>query len=375
MIQINAGFDGGNIICDRCETPSDIRLRIRPDAHTEILQWFYFRLSGAMGQSCRMVLANAGQASYPKGWEGYRVVASYDRIDWFRVETEFADGQLIFSLAPEHNSVYFAFFAPFSMEQHADLIARAQMSPVVTAHVLGQTVDGQDMDLLQIGEAAEHKKTLWFVARQHPGETMAEYWMDGFLARLLDEQDEVARELLDAAVFYVVPNMNPDGSRRGHLRSNAKGENLNRKWQDADMDSCPEVFLVRQMMHQTGVDFCLDVHGDETLPYNFLIGTQGVPGWDSRRDMLLTDFKRTWQSVNPDFQTTHGYPMPEKGKANLALCGNYVAETFECLAMTLEMPFKDALGTPDDRTGWSPDRSRALGASVLDVLSPLLPRF
>ncbi len=375
MIQISAAFDGGNIICDACDNPSDIRLRIRQDANTDILQWFYFRLSGARGVDCQLVLTNAGEASYPKGWEGYEVVASYDREDWFRVDTEFSNNQLIFKLRPEHNSVYFAFFAPFSMERHADLIARAQISSLVNTFVLGQTIDGQDMDLLQIGEPADDKKKLWFVARQHPGETMAEWWMEGFLNRLLDTEDTIATELLEAAVFYVVPNMNPDGSRRGHLRSNAKGENLNRKWNDPDRENSPEVFYVREKMQETGVDFCLDVHGDETLPYNFVIGTQGVPSWNSRKDMLLTDFKRAWQSVNSDFQTTHGYPMPEKGKANLALCGNYVAETFDCLAMTLEMPFKDALDTPDKRTGWSPARSQALGASVLDVLLPLLPRL
>ena len=36
---------------------------------------------------------------------------------------------------------------------------------------------------------------------------------------LLDRADPVSRRLLDAAVVHLVPNMNPDGSRRGHLRS------------------------------------------------------------------------------------------------------------------------------------------------------------
>ena len=30
--------------------------------------------------------------------------------------------------------------------------------------------------------------------------------------------------------FHIVPNMNPDGSVRGHLRTNACGANLNREW-------------------------------------------------------------------------------------------------------------------------------------------------
>jgi murein tripeptide amidase MpaA len=36
--------------------------------------------------------------------------------------------------------------------------------------------------------------------------------------------------------------------------------------------------------------------------------------------------------------------------------------------MTLEMPFKDALDTPDNQQGWSPERSRKLASSCLDAL-------
>jgi len=54
------------------------------------------------------------------------------------------------------------------------------------------------------------------------------------------------------------------------------------------------------------------------------------------------------------------------------MCGNYVAETFGCLAMTLEMPFKDNRAAPDARTGWSPARCRKLGIAHLDALRGVL---
>ena len=49
----------------------------------------------------------------------------------------------------------------------------------------------------------EGKKTIWLTARQHPGETMAEWFMEGFIERLLDEDDGAARALLDKAVIYL----------------------------------------------------------------------------------------------------------------------------------------------------------------------------
>jgi murein tripeptide amidase MpaA len=54
--------------------------------------------------------------------------------------------------------------------------------------------------------------------------------MQGFLRRLLDRDDALARSLRARATFRLVPCMNPDGAFRGHLRTNAGGANLNREW-------------------------------------------------------------------------------------------------------------------------------------------------
>ena len=77
--------------------------------------------------------------------------------------------------------------------------------------VLGETLDGREISVLKIGQTGEGKRVVWLTARQHPGETMAEWFMEGFIDRLIDKADGVARSLLDHAVFYFVPNMNPDG--------------------------------------------------------------------------------------------------------------------------------------------------------------------
>ena len=271
-MQISSNFDGGNIFCLTCSDPADIQLEIRKDRESEFFQWFYFRLSRAKGLACDLKITNAGAAAYPRGWENYRAVASYDRVDWFRVPTDFDGDTLTIHHKPERDNVFYAYFAPYSMERHLDLISFCLKSPRTSMDVLGNTLDGQEIDLLTIGEARPDKLDLWAIARQHPGESMAEWWMEGFLERLLDDNDPVARALLEKAVFHIVPNMNPDGSRRVHLRTNAAGINLNREWQEPSEEKSPEVFWVRRRMEETGVDFCLDVHGDEAIPHNFNAG-------------------------------------------------------------------------------------------------------
>ena len=124
----------------------------------------------------------------------------------------------------------------FSWERLQDLIGWAQTSGICALSSLGNSLDGRPISLLTIGKDSPHKRKIWLTARQHPGETMAEFAIEGLLQKLLDPSDACARKLLEGAVFYIIPNMNPDGSVRGHLRTNAAGVNLNREWQDATME-------------------------------------------------------------------------------------------------------------------------------------------
>ena len=159
------------------------------------------------------------------------------------------------------------------------------------------------------------------IARQHPGESMAEWLIEGFLARLLDDADPVARKLRSLARFHIVPNMNPDGSFRGHLRTNAAGVNLNREWADPTLAKSPEVYHTLAAMRETGVDLFLDVHGDEALPYNFIAGAEGAPGFSDGDDARLVAYKNALVSASPDFQTKYGYPRNPPGKANMKIAG------------------------------------------------------
>jgi murein tripeptide amidase MpaA len=374
-VHVSAAFDGGNIEVVDATRAGDLQLEIRPDHLSDFLQWFYFRVSGVRDQDCLIKLVNAGDATYQEGFRGYRATASYDRQHWFRVPTDFDDGTLSIRHRPAADAVYYAYFAPYSMERHADLVARVAALPGVVVEVLGSTVDGQDLDLLVIGEPGEQRLPCWVIARQHPGETMAEWWMEGFLERLTDGHDPVARRLRQLACFYVVPNMNPDGSRRGHLRSNALGVNLNREWQSPSLQRSPEVYLVRERMAATGVRFAMDVHGDEGLPYNFIAGFEGIPSLRESQLALLDSYRNQLAALCPDFQTEHGYPRNAPGKANLSMCTNYLAETYGCLAITLEQPFKDSAITPDERWGWSPERCRSLAGYCLDALNATIDRL
>lgn len=373
-MHITANFDAGNIDVISLEDKKDIQLAIRPDVGEEFFQWFNFRLSGEIGEQYVLNIVNAGAASYLEGWENYQAVASYDREYWFRLPTSYKDGKLTIVAELECDTIQIAYFAPYSYERHQDLLAAVQTHPLVSVEHLGETLDKRDLTLVKIADgdssSDKSKRNIWITARQHPGETMAEWLVEGLLYSLLDSDNATAKLLLEKANFYIVPNMNPDGSVRGHLRTNAVGTNLNREWLSPSLEKSPEVFHVINKMEATGVDLFYDVHGDEALPYVFLAGSQGTPSYNDRLARLRDKFSDVLKLASADFQSEFGYDIDAPGTANMTIATHWVAERFDCLANTLEMPFKDNDNVPDADTGWSPERSIKLGeASLVAMLA------
>ena len=371
-ITVSDRFDGGAIELVAAAPDGRVDVAVRADSHAEFRQWFYFRVRGAHGLPLTLRFVNAGACTYVDGWRDYRVVASYDRRHWFRIATTFDGSVLTATHRPERDSVYYAYFEPYPEERHLELLGRIDASPRARVSRLGASVEGRDIDLVTVGESAPGRLPVWVIARQHPGETMAEWFVEGMLERLVDRDDPVARVLLERAVFHVVPNMNPDGSARGNLRTNATGANLNREWLEPTVERSPEVLCVRDAMHGTGVAAFLDVHGDEGLPYVFVDGGERLPSYtpqDAARDRCFTD---ALLAASPDFQVVHGYPSDKDTKVNLALASKYVGHRFGALSLTLEMPFKDNADLPDPVAGWSGARSRCLGAASLTALRAVL---
>ena len=345
------------------------RLAIRKDHLSDFAQWFHFRVCGAAGRELELKITGLAAAAYPDGWIGYRACVSEDRDYWARAETRYdasaESGTLTIRYTPQAATCSFAYFAPYTMERHHDLVSAAALELGVSHRVLGHSLDGQPIDCLELGEG---DKQVWLYARQHPGESMAEWWMEGALDCLTDPADPVGRKLRQLCRFHIVPNANPDGSGHGHLRTNAAGINLNREWATPSAEKSPEVLCIRNAMDQTGVDFAIDVHGDEAIAAVFLAGFEGIPSWTAELQSGYDRYKAILARRTPDFQTRFGYPAAGKGKANLTMSTNQLAERFGAVSMTLEMPFKDNDDLPCPAQGWSPERSAILGRDCLGAL-------
>lgn len=366
-ILVNTKFDAGSIVVVDIKNPKKLQFKIRNDTNSHFAQWFYFQLSNVKGQDLNLSFLELSTTAYPEGWKNYSVCASYDNEYWFRIPTQFDGNTLRFSVSPEHNSIYFAYFEPYSYERHLQLIGEANSSELCSHEILGQTHEGRNIDLLVIGNP-KNKTKIWFTARQHPGETMAEWFMDGLISRLLDEKDSTSKTLLKDCVFYLVPNMNPDGAYNGNLRTNSVGTNLNREWLNPSLEKSPEVYHVRSKMQQISVDMSFDIHGDEAIPYVFLSRCVDIPNFSEKQQKLANYFKESLLIANPDYQTKYGYEDGHFSSESATLATSWIGNTFDCLAYTLEMPFKDNDNLRDEIQGWNGYRSYLLGQSFLTAI-------
>eukprot|EP00494_Astrolonche_serrata_P025373 UN25634 len=352
-IVVTSTFDSGNIYCLDASDAKNIKLKLEEEPFTKFTdkkchsQWFHFQVSNVKGQDIVLNITNAGNASYADAFEGYWAFISYDRKNWTRTKSTYTNGELKIMIDKcKSSNVWVSYFPPYSYERHLHLIGKAQADERFEVSSLGTTIMGRSMDCLKIGNG---KLKVWIIARQHPGESQAEWWMDGFVNTLLETGNKTVETLLSEATVYLIPNMNPDGAVHGHLRTNAEGANLNREWgsnvygsyQAPTVDLSPEVHHVLAKMDKTGVDFFLDVHGDEALPVNFLSGGQGIPNWNNKHAWLFQTFAENLVKCSKGtFQTKLGYGNDEALSGNLAIGSNQIGHRFDCLSSTLEMPYK-----------------------------------
>mmetsp|Transcript_29855 Transcript_29855/g.54850 ORF Transcript_29855/g.54850 Transcript_29855/m.54850 type:complete len:542 (+) Transcript_29855:60-1685(+) len=380
------------------------------------------------------VVANAHAVSYPDAWPGTTIcytdgsLESSDDASWRRnLSTKYVDGKLTWSqIHTVNGSMFFSYWPPYTYNRHLKLVAdcSAQISTRggicsdynPTIESLAQTLEGREIECISIGNG---KLTAWIQHRQHPGErlntrvpqhnaiflfflltalsnnyylhegeSMAEFFAEGFLHRLLGigadgELDDATKIMLEQYRLYIVPCMCPDGAVLGHLRTNSVGANQNREWatvhdhyEAPTLERSPEVHAVLSKMDETGVDFFLDVHGDEELPYVFFSGAEKTPVWGDRIKHLHGYFISCFQRANSDVQKDIGYPPPDSEEAALKymnVATNQVSNRFNCLGLTLEMPFKDCATNPDPERGFSPDRAKNLGLNLVEALSDVHP--
>ncbi len=71
----------------------------------------------------------------------------------------------------------------------------------------------------------------------------------------------------------------------------------------------------------------------------------------------------------------YGYGKGSPGRADMRIAAHAIGQRYDCLAVTLELPFKDTAGAPEPVQGWSAERSLRFGAAALGAALEVLPHL
>lgn len=133
-----------------------------------------------------------------------------------------------------------------------DGITPSQAQPTSSSHDPTSTSEGQQQQPQSCERAftfdVRKKKTVFISARVHSGETPANFMLDGMLDLLLHPTDEGAISLRRNFVFKIIPMLNPDGVCQGFYRTDTRGVNLNRVYEDPSSEHAPTVFAAKQLL-------------------------------------------------------------------------------------------------------------------------------
>ncbi|KAL4482478.1 hypothetical protein ABPG72_001454 [Tetrahymena utriculariae] len=193
---------------------------------------------------------------------------------------------LSFSYTFEYDDdvVYFAMSYPYSYTQMINhlnsTIQKCQFTqPLIhiKKEILCHTISKNAVPLLTITNKEEkgktqnplndskQKKIAMLMARQHPGETVSSFLMQGVIDFLVSDCVE-ANFLRNKYIFKIIPMVNPDGVLYGNFRCNLSGVDLNRQWSNPNKLLHPTVYSIKNLISKYRqqdyeIDYFIDLHG------------------------------------------------------------------------------------------------------------------
>lgn len=346
-IAFDSNLECGNAVDFQRVADGEYSFRIRPDTNSDDRQWFLFRVRHAAGVPLKFHILGTDATNIPVHWEHSLPVASSDGgRTWRHIDgpTSHANNVFTFQHVPRSAEERIAFHDVYGYSEHRAAVARWSSHPAVSQRVLGQSIEGRDIDLLRITEspAGSRPRGIWITCRQHAGETSSSYTLEGFMAWLLSAEAE-AVALRRNAVVNLVPMVNPDGVEAGNYRDNIAGVNLNRIWNETDLATCPEVHhiqgaITRWVEEGNRYDLYLDLHSDSEgwCHYCFYAGESMRPPLYAHPERYGADSRRfvdaVARRVPEDFDPNQGASdsdLPGLARTNQMLTHGVMSVIFE----------------------------------------------
>lgn len=354
MLIINTDFESGNFIVETI-TETHIIGCIRKDANNKDCQWFMFAVDNPKGNNFEVILMNLNETSFPSAWDTFQASIMYEGAQWDVAETRKDKNSIAIKIMGSKKRVFVSYFQPFAMADHLILTQRLSQHKALTKIHVCRTSDGNRLEVFSFGNSIQ-KKNLWFIARQHPGETIAGPFMMG-LVDFFEAQQDTIEDTLKHCNIHIVHNMNPDGVVAGMHRTNTLGSDLNRAWLKPQSQSSPELIFIRNLMDIFSPSFFLDIHGDEKTIFPYII-VDGNTLTLEDRDLLEAISNNSEELEIREFIDT---------KRDLSISRHYIFHKYGCLSLILELVCQAQRTMPTNKKGYFCD-ARHLAKSILEPI-------
>ena len=230
----------------------------------------------------------------------------------------------------------------YSWERHERLVAELSGPGQLGTHIYRRDARGPAARLVDLRGWTFQ---IWATARQHPGESMAEWCAEGLGASSTIRTTRW-RASCGASHGAARPEHEPGRGRRRLFEVNAAGANLNREWASGVYEGTRAyVRGPRGVLHARGDgpvgDGChVDIHGDEAIAANFLPGRKAFPSGGRTSRASSRPFRRFLTAL-AGLPGRAGLRRRAAGRGNMAV--GSARRRAARPERHLEMPFKDTL--------------------------------
>ncbi len=279
---------------------------------------------------------NAEDSAYRLGWLGYLPFAKRAG-GWERVSepSAYEGGRFQFQVLEPEREMQVAWYEPYDVDRMHEFVRSCTLAE--------SSVDDSGFTVVTLGD--RRKATIFVTARQHPGETIGSFFLDGLLRSIADK-DNPANELLDNFCFVIIPIVNVDGAREHLHRCDERGIDYNRQWATAS----PPVGVTKTKEILSKVDnlfLFADIHGDEVSKTSYVayrinpkVSKRNRALYHQLLQRIRKNPKSTFVWKNAPFVKRFVKTLVRQRRLLLregSTANQYVAATRPCLAFTYEL--------------------------------------
>jgi hypothetical protein len=298
-----------------------------------------------------VVIDNAGRSPFSKGWVNYCPFISSNNSDWTKLDAGiFVEDAFIFEFNITGSNFFLSWYPPYPIEKY-----NKWLSEVRKNERLQVSTTASGTDFISYGE--RNKPLILFVSRQHPGESMTSFFVEGLIHAFSVQNLKVDKSPYSYVVF---PLLNISGVQVGNHRLNSEGADVNRSWNKTISAEISDVKWVLKQYPK--VNAIIDIHGDESSSMNYMY-------FKKSSEAFQNDFIKNLGVIDPNILFLPKQPFLKKFVKQLIYHRKILSNTgwtlsdfgeneLHTLSFTLEISAKSAL----------PEDCHRIGEEILNAL-------